>query len=76
MGYITLRRAESARNKKYVDRTEEGMIFCRQKIYPVIEAEHKAFLAFDEEERSVFLRLFQKQNQCLKREMELDKNED
>ncbi len=71
-GYVALKPVSGARNRKNVQLTEDGEEFCLCNIQPLLKAEQASFLRFSEEERSIYLALFQKQISCLKDEIEMN----
>ena len=68
LGYVTLKSEEGMKKRKVVEITQEGWEFCKKNIIPLIEAERKSFMYLDEEERNLFLKLFQKQVEALRKE--------
>lgn len=67
-GYIYLETVPGTRNRKNVILTEAGKAFCLHTVARLIEAENRAFSHFNEEERNLYITLFEKQIAYLKEE--------
>lgn len=67
-GYITLE--NTAGRDKYIVLTKQGERLVREKIFPVMEAEDRAFLEMELKEREELLRLNAKYMEAFKRHTE------
>ncbi len=70
-GYIILKPIAGTRNRKSVELTQEGKAFCETSVIPLIHAECKSLMRFQEEDRTLFLSLFKQQLTFLEEEVEL-----
>lgn len=70
-GYIILKPIMGTRNRKSVELTQEGKAFCETSVIPLIHAECKSLMRFQEEDRKLFLSLFKQQLTFLEEEVEL-----
>lgn len=68
-GYVHLEQIAAARNSKAILLTEEGTVFCRNAIMPILNAEQSAFLQLTEAERGNFIALLKKQHLFLQKEL-------
>ena len=65
--YVTLQQIPGTRNRKAVKLTDNGQKFCEQSIQPLIRAEDDSFIQMDAQERKIFLQLFRKQIDSMKK---------
>lgn len=68
-GYITL--VNGAGRDKHIVLTEQGEKLVREKIFPIMEAEDRAFLEMEPEEREELLRLNEKYAEAFRKHTEL-----
>lgn len=59
--WICLEQLPGARNRKALRLTREGKEICREKIVPLMEAEERSLRRMTEEERTLLLKLTEKQ---------------
>lgn len=69
-GYIVLEQMAVARNSKAVRLTPAGEQLCREKVEPLIAAEHRVLLRMTGQEREQLFHLLEKQYLYLKEELE------
>lgn len=65
-GFVELEHIPGRRADKAVVLTEKGQTFCNKHIHPLLEAERKVFASLTDEERTIFIELFRKQNNLYK----------
>lgn len=68
--YVILQQIPGTRNRKAVRLTETGQAFCEKSIIPLIHAEDDSFTQMQEEERTMFLKLFQRQIDSMKESLQ------
>lgn len=68
VGHIKLCPVPGTRNRKNVSLTAQGEAFCARTVQPLLAAEKRALLRFSEEERQLYLKLFEEQITNLKAE--------
>lgn len=66
LGYINLVVQTGNGNRKLLELTLEGNLFCEQYIKPMIQAERDSFIILTEEEREMLLYLMKKQLKGMK----------
>lgn len=60
-GYVILEPIAGTKNSKSVSLTDDGILFCREHIQPVLNAERTAFENLTEAERKTFITLMERQ---------------
>lgn len=60
-GLVTLSQQAKAGNSKAVRLTDEGISFCKEKIFPLLCAEESSFSRLTEQEKTLLLSLTEKQ---------------
>lgn len=68
-GYVTMDYADGSHRSKAIRLTEEGEVFCRQSIYPAVDAECRAFESLSPEERIEFVRLVRRYTDAIDGEL-------
>ena len=70
-GYVELTQIPGPRNNKEVCLTKYGEEYCNEYVLPLLEAENRAISRMTEDERKIFITLFEKRYQFLKEEVEI-----
>ena len=61
-GFVELEHIVGRRADKAVVLTEKGQVFCNTYVYPLMEAEQKAFTGLTADEQKLYMELLRKQN--------------
>jgi len=68
-GLVELKLAPGSKKNKQIHLTEIGQKFAQQVVEPLVQAEHRAFAGFDEQERIALVKLLRKHATLLAEEI-------
>lgn len=69
-GWIQLEPCSQARNSKWIRLTDEGIAFCKKTICPLFDAENRAAMHFNDEDRNRFQSLMEQYGAFLEQEIQ------
>lgn len=75
-GYVVLNQTEGSKNRKTVELTQTGHLYCERIVQPLVDAEKAALDYFSEEEQKSYFQLFEKHIASLKNELENNSNKE
>lgn len=71
LGYVTLSQDRTAaRNRKIIDLTDAGKEYCKTWVYPLLQADLKAFRTLSVQERDMYIEFIARQRDSLKKSMQ------
>ena len=67
LGYVRLTQDKTAaRNRKIIELTDTGKAYCQTWVYPLVQADLKAFGTLSEQERNLYIEFVARQCESLK----------
>jgi DNA-binding MarR family transcriptional regulator len=70
LGYVTLSQDRTAaRNRKIIELTDTGKIYCKTWVYPLVQADLKAFGTLSAQERDMYIDFVARQRDSLRKSL-------